>query len=83
MHRGFMITFAASLKRARERVGVSGMLEKLEGARSSARFWALVEGPTSKIRDAQLNETNEVRNGRLSVDDVMIITLSICDGGTC
>ena len=80
MHRGFMITFAASLKRARERVGVSGMLE---GARSSARFWALVEGPTSKIRDAQLNETNEVRNGRLAVDDVMIITLSSCDGGTC
>lgn len=83
MHRGFMITFAASLKRARERVGVSEMLEKLEGARRSARFWALVEGPTSKISDAQLNETNEVRNGRLAVDDVMIITLSICDGGTC
>src|ERR1700751_4231716 len=32
MHRGFMITFAASVKRARERTWVSTILAKEEGA---------------------------------------------------
>ena len=35
MQRGLIITFAASVNKARERAGVSAMLEKPEGARSS------------------------------------------------
>src|ERR1700730_255705 len=59
MHRGFLITFAASAKRARERVGVSTILAKAEGARSSTGFCArVVVGPAAKSANTQSKGLN-------------------------
>jgi hypothetical protein len=51
--RGCMITFAASVKSARERACVSRMPEKAEGLRNSSGFCAETAAePTSKSRTA-------------------------------
>jgi hypothetical protein len=78
MHRGFMITFAASVKRARERGCVSTILEKAEGERSSTAFCAsLVVGLASKRRNPQSKEVNEaICRRRLTL--VCALTISLC-----